>query len=540
MGRIPMPKNELEKLVVFTGDPNFAVCKGIGDILDNFENISVHILLHKPERQIGRLVRNQFRNLKKHGVRWIPYQTYDIISRLSRRPEPTDDVWAKRPGNRYRLNELVSTGRVEVTPFTSVNGDAARSLLDQISPDLGISLAAPILSLAVFQIPRLGTINLHKGKLPDYRGMPPAFWEIRDNQNAVGCTIHQVEAKLDTGPIISESEVPIEKYSTPNGLRVHLDTIGNELLISAIQQMNKGEPKPRPQCGKGRTNTRPTLRLERQLLKDLAVKERTSGPKHQAKRFFFTAYSLIKETLQHVRPHRTNPTVIVLLYHRVNDELRDNVTIGIEQFDWQMNYLRRHWPVIPLRALARDEIEYSGRRPLVCITFDDGYRDNFDYAAPILLKHRLPATFFVSTNKITDQTPFEHDLKKLGRGLPNLNWDDARVMQRHGLDFGSHTANHANLAKIDLNEARTELVDSQETLRNELGQTEFLFAYPFGRKSDITPEATDLVRKTGYLCCCSAYGGTNSGNFDKFDIRRIGINYTFSLAALRSRLNGWG
>jgi len=223
----------------------------------------------------------------------------------------------------------------------------------------------------------------------------------------------------------------------------------------------------------------------------------------------------------------------------VNDALRDNVTVGIERFDQHMAYLKRYWPVVPLRAVIRGEVEPVRRKPLVCVTFDDGYRDNYDYAAPILLKHRLPATFFVSTGKLTHQAPFDHDIQKNVIGLPNMSWDQVREMQSAGLDFGSHTVNHVNLAQVTLDEARYDLIESRETIRRELGHEEFLFAYPFGRRTDISAKALDLVRESAYLCCCSAYGGVNDQPMDMFNILRTGVNYNFSLPALRSRLSGW-
>ena len=57
------------------------------------------------------------------------------------------------------------------------------------------------------------------------------------------------------------------------------------------------------------------------------------------------------------------------------------------------------------------------------MSFDDGYLDNFENAAPILLKHQVPCTFFVSTEKIRRNQPFDHDLRALGFGLDNMSCD---------------------------------------------------------------------------------------------------------------------
>jgi peptidoglycan/xylan/chitin deacetylase (PgdA/CDA1 family) len=535
-----MNAEPLQRLVVFTSELNYPVRKGIREILEAFDSVTIRVLVHRPRKSVGRVIRNQVRNLKRHGPAWIPYQANDALSRLMPHAEPADGIGITRPGQRFEVDDLLRTGRVEMTVLPSVNGQEARHLLEDLRPDLGVALGAPILKPDVFTVPRLGTINLHKGKLPDYRGMPPAFWEISDGQSSVGCTVHRVDEKLDTGAIIVEATVPVEKYSTPEGLRIRLDAIGNRLVVEAIGNLAAGTEASREQYGQGRTNTRPPLRVERRLLNEIARREGTSGARRQIKDVVFDAYSATRHVARAIAPRRREPEVVVLLYHRVDDEFRDNVTIGVEQFDRQMAYLKRHWPVVPLRALVRGEVAYSGRAPLICITFDDGYRDNYDYAAPILLKNHLPATFFVSTNKLTSALPFEHDLQKFGHGLPNMSWDHVREMQREGLDFGSHTANHVNLGKSSPEKAWVEITDSRDTLRRELGHAEFLFAYPFGGERDITAEARDQVRQAGYACCCSAHGGRNTGGMDLFNIRRIGVNYNFSIAALRSRLNGWG
>jgi peptidoglycan/xylan/chitin deacetylase (PgdA/CDA1 family) len=474
--------------------------------------------------------------LRKHGPAWIPYQGWDIATRLWNRVGHERAGRAPGPGDGFDLETLRAGGRLRVTELESVNSAVAEQHIVDLAPDLGISLAAPVLKERVFALPRLGTINLHKGKLPNYRGMPPAFWEIKDGRESVGCTIHQVSAGLDEGPILIESVLPIEAYSTPDGLRVALDSEGNRLLLAAVNQLRADESVSRPQSGDGRTNSRPPLLVERRLQRDLAAKEGTVGAKRRVKDLVFTGHNLVNAVHRRLRPRST---VVVLLYHRVNDTLRDNVTTGIERFDRHMAYLKQHWPVVPLRAVVNDEVVPNLSKPLICITFDDGYRDNYDYAAPILLKHRLPATFFLSTDKLTNQTPFAHDLEKLGFGMPNMTWDQVREMQAEGLDFDSHTVNHVNLAQISLAEAESELVEWQETLRRELALEQPLFAYPYGGRGDITAEGRALVEASGYACCGSAYGRVNFGDLDRFNILWVGINYNFSLPALRSRFNGW-
>lgn len=535
-----MPTETIKRFVVFTNDLNFSVRTGIRGILDAFGDVSVDVLVHQPKRKPSQLVRSQFRNIKKHGISWIPYQAKGIGSRTFFRDKPHVAGQGSRPGGRYEIEEMINDGRVRVTVSPTVNGRAAQRLLEELSPDLGLSLGAPILKERVFGIPRLGTINLHKGKVPEYRGMPPAFWEILNGETSVGCTVHKVLKTLDSGPVWAEGEVPIEAYSTPAGIGVRLDTLGNKLLVDGIRRIQDGLGYVREQKGPGNTNSRPPLPLERKLLRSLSDKEGTRGNAQRRKDLLLTGYSSVRATGRMLKPTPSREKVAVLLYHRVNDALRDSVTVGIERFDQHMAYLKRHWSVVSLRDVVQGNVETDSRRPLVCVTFDDGYRDNYDYAAPILVKHRLPATFFVCTGNMTHQRPFEHDIEKGVLGLPNMSWDQAREMQDDGLDFGSHTVNHTNMGQTTSDQARTELVESRETLRNELGHKDFLFAYPFGGQLHITPQVIDMVRETGYMCCCSAYGGgANKQPLDKFNILRTGINYNFSLPALRARINGW-
>jgi peptidoglycan/xylan/chitin deacetylase (PgdA/CDA1 family) len=230
---------------------------------------------------------------------------------------------------------------------------------------------------------------------------------------------------------------------------------------------------------------------------------------------------------------------IVLVYHRENDEMRDGVTVSREQFDRQMQLLRREYPVVPLEDIAKGRTRRDTRRPVVAVTFDDGYLDNFENALPILSRHHIPATFFVSTGFIGTDRGFDHDLRKLGRALPNMSWDQVRQMRRQGFGIGAHTVTHLNCARTPIEEVRRELLESSETLQHQLGVKDVMFAYPFGGKRDITAAVREEVRRAGYTACVSAYGGANRGPVDPFNILRVGIGSGLSLRGFRARIDGW-
>ncbi len=97
----------------------------------------------------------------------------------------------------YTFSSLKSHHNLRLLQVTNIHAETTVKTVTEFEPDLGLSLAAPILRYPLFSIPRLGTVNLHKGKVPDYRGMPPAFWELWNDEKSIGCTVHWVNDKLD-------------------------------------------------------------------------------------------------------------------------------------------------------------------------------------------------------------------------------------------------------------------------------------------------------------------------------------------------------
>ena len=181
------------RIVVFTGNLAFSVRKGIVEIDRSIPGLSWLVVLHSPRRTPAQLLRNQWRNMRRNGWRWIPYQLADLWQRVF---TPSTHAGAScGPGAEFSMAALAARPNLRVLKVVDIH---ARETIDDVrafQPHVGLSLAAPILRRELFAIPTVGTVNLHKGKVPDYRGMPPAFWELWNDEESVGCTVHWVDRK---------------------------------------------------------------------------------------------------------------------------------------------------------------------------------------------------------------------------------------------------------------------------------------------------------------------------------------------------------
>jgi len=233
---------------------------------------------------------------------------------------------------------------------------------------------------------------------------------------------------------------------------------------------------------------------------------------------------------------------IVIYYHRVGES--DVLSKTVEQFQADLAYVKKRYECISLYELARrmsDGIPF--RRRTAVITFDDGYRDNYLNAVPLLKQAGLTATFFVATGYTDTCREFPHDHRSGGAAAetcPKLEWTDLREMEREGFEIGSHTVNHTNLAKAGAAEVESEITTSLRMLDQQLGQRPRPFSFPWGKPPDITDEALQAVRDAGYYAACSAYGGVNTRNGDPFNIRRVDAgNGCLDSLATRARIAGF-
>ena len=185
-------------------------------------------------------------------------------------------------------------------------------------------------------------------------------------------------------------------------------------------------------------------------------------------------------------------------------------------FERQINWITHKFDVVDLEEAQRRVASGANSRPTVCLTFDDGYADNCEFALPLLLRKGLPATYFVATEHVLTGTPFPHDVAAGVRLKPNTI-EELRAMAGAGIEIGAHTRSHADLgAPENADRVRDEIVGSKTDLESALDLPIRYFAFPYGLPSNLSPTAFEVAYQHGFQGVCSAYGAYNFPGDDPF------------------------
>jgi peptidoglycan/xylan/chitin deacetylase (PgdA/CDA1 family) len=216
---------------------------------------------------------------------------------------------------------------------------------------------------------------------------------------------------------------------------------------------------------------------------------------------------------------------VVVTFHRVRHDAdaSDPLTIDSRTFDRYCRFFRRHFRVVPLPDLVTALASGRSLHRSLAITLDDGYRDNFEVAAPILERLALPATFFVVSRWIeTDVVPYWDE----DRGVrhPWMTWDQVRSLHRRGFDIGGHTRTHVDLGVAHPATAQAEIHGARLDLEDRLAAPVATFAYPFGTRRHLTDANRAIVKAAGFRCCCSNFGGTVAAGTDPFHLHRVPVS----------------
>jgi folate-dependent phosphoribosylglycinamide formyltransferase PurN len=131
--------------------------------------------------------------------------------------------------------------------------------VQMLEPDLGLIYGSPILKPELFEIPELGTLGIHHGKVPEYRGNKTTFWAMYNGEHVAGVTIQKVNKGLDTGSIVKTGQVKAYRRAYQAVFR-ELEALGLDLYIQAILDVKHGNAEFEPQTGvKGKIYRNPKL-----------------------------------------------------------------------------------------------------------------------------------------------------------------------------------------------------------------------------------------------------------------------------------------
>lgn len=228
-------------------------------------------------------------------------------------------------------------------------------------------------------------------------------------------------------------------------------------------------------------------------------------------------------------------SVSVLMYHHVLPK-RGFIASSVDEFKQQMNFLAKNG----YTTLSSNEFLLYKKGKLkvpkksVLITFDDGWRDNFFYAYPILKEFGLKATIFLVTDWIQsateqnarqrcDFTPLNHTEAKanapINPGGLFLNWSEIEQMKSNGIDFHSHTHGHTDnyFKKLDFDD---EIGLCKQTIKQKLGFDDIHLCWPRG---EFNEEKLQIAKKAGYEIFYTTKRGINTPNKNLDSIKRIAV-----------------
>lgn len=290
----------------------------------------------------------------------------------------------------------------------------------------------------------------------------------------------------------------------------------------------------------------------------------------------------------------------ILCYHRVGMEgVPIYSRLHPEAFENQMWYLRKHYRLVSLGQLCQEIREERVVPPTLAVTFDDGYKDLYKFAFPVLQRYSVPATIYLIGRcieagevpwydriflmlKTIQDISLEMDLdvprsfslrsekERMDaaweiicflRSIPDarrrswcaemqrrfamneadlagrmLDLTQVREMHRCGIDFGAHTMSHPVVSRLDPADFSEELSVSKQLLENSLDAPIQDFAYPFGKPADIHDAAQAFLERSGYRSAVTTMEGFNSWGANPFELRRMQIGDDRSLANFSFRI----
>ena len=230
--------------------------------------------------------------------------------------------------------------------------------------------------------------------------------------------------------------------------------------------------------------------------------------------------------------------VPILMYHRLiknaDEKKIHTIYLDINEFEKQLKYLKDNsYITITFKDLSKLSKEDRKKKKYIILTFDDGYKDNYDLLFPLLKKYNMKAVIYM----VSDEKYNRWDVEASGeKKFDLMSKDEMLEMHKSGLvEFGGHTLHHPKLDTLTEEEQKYEIEENKIYLEKTLGEKLYSFAYPYGIFNETSKK---IVKELGFN-----YGiATDSGKFyiedDLYQVRRIGIFSDITMSKFKRRVKG--
>ncbi|GAB3000931.1 polysaccharide deacetylase family protein [Psychrosphaera aestuarii] len=209
--------------------------------------------------------------------------------------------------------------------------------------------------------------------------------------------------------------------------------------------------------------------------------------------------------------HQKVTAATVVLYHHVSESTPKSTSVSPEQFEAHLTMIEElGLEVVPLTTIVNAiKLQQPVNKNWIAITFDDGFRNVYDTAFPMLKKRNWPFTVFVNPLMVKPSKLY-------------MDWSQLKTLTEHGVDIMNHTLEHENLVQdgLSLQQIETNLLVAEEMIKEQLGQNHKMVAYPFGEYSD---QIKGVLNKLGFVGFAQ-HSGAVGNNSDLLALTRFPAN----------------
>ncbi len=177
---------------------------------------------------------------RRRGWMAVPLLGLDLLRSMCR--------WLCHPHKEIRMRKELSRLNDRIWMVPDVHAETVLRQIRDLKPDLGLVYGSPILKPALFEIPKRGTLGIHHGQVPAYRGKKTTFWAMYHGEPVAGVTIQKISSGLDTGAIVNQGTVQTRGRSYGRVWR-ELAELGVDLFVASVIQVRDGTATYRPQPG---------------------------------------------------------------------------------------------------------------------------------------------------------------------------------------------------------------------------------------------------------------------------------------------------